>query len=315
VSDLLEGQSGDRMKKIIAIFVFLIALLSVSTVNAQSISNPLNLENVATIPNRVYVGSNFILTGTIRNVADRSLVGVRITIQGGFPFSKTSPISSFAAGTLAPNQTFQFSIPLTIDNDATSQQYSLQIKGGYSVYDPSVTKISYVVNSETMTATVKVDKGVDIEIVNATFPQSIVPDMKNGEIILYVKNFGINTADQVQLNLAAEYPFTPTGKTYFIDGIKPGETKAAIFHVDVDSSAAAQMFPLDMTLGWKEGNTQYSDTKTFGIPVVSAGIKYSLPILMQSNLAMAIICIVIIGFLAYFFLRRRTRKVRRSAKA
>lgn len=304
------------MKKSIVLSVFLLVFLAANPVTAQlsSIANPLDLENVATIPGNVYVGSNFVLTGTIRNVADRSLVNVRITIQGGFPFSKTSPLSSFAAGTLAPNQTFQFSVPLTIDNDATNQQYSLQIKGDYSVYDPSVTKILYVVNSETMTASVKVDKGVDIEIVNATFPQPIVPDMKNGEIILYVKNVGINPAEQVQFNLAAEYPFTPSGKTYFIDEVKPGEVKAAIFHVDVDSSAAAQAFPLDMSVGWKEGNNQYSDTKTFGIPVASANISYSISNLTRSNLVMICIGIVIIGLFAFVLLRKRTHKTRRTSK-
>lgn len=311
MSDLSEGQLSDEMKKIIAVSIFLFALLAVNSfANAQlsSITNPLNLENVETVPGKVYVGSNFILTGTVRNAADRSLTYVRITIQGGFPFSKTSPISSYDVGTLSPNQTFQFMIPLSIDNDATNQQYSLQIKADYAVYDPSVTKISNVVSSETMTATVKVDKGVDIEIVNATFPEPIVPDMKNGEVIVYVTNVGINPAEQAQLNLAAEYPFTPSGKSYFIDEIKPGETKAAIFHVDVDSSAAAQTFPLDMTVGWKEGNNRYSDTRTFGIPVVTGNISYSLSSLVQSNLVMLIMGVVVLGLVGIVFWRRRTRK-------
>lgn len=300
------------MKRAIVIFSFLFFVLTVnSIVNAQvsSISNPLDLENITTVPNRVYVGSDFILKGTIRNVADRVLTNTRLTIQGGFPFSKTSPISSFYIGNIVPNQTFQLSVPLSIDNDATNQQYTLQMKANYAVWDPTIAIMLNVVYSETLTATIKVDKGVDIEITNATFPQKIVTDMKNGEIILYVKNIGINFAEQVQLNLAAQYPFTPSGKSYFIDEIKPGETKPAIFHVDVDSSAAAQTFPLDMTIKWKEGNNQYSDIKTFGIPVETGeSIFSSLLSLTQMNTSIILILIIIVVVFAGFISWKRRRK-------
>ena len=98
----------------------------------------MNLEDVTTLPSKVYVGSSFTLSGTIRNVADRQLMNVRLTIQGGFPFSKTSPITSFDIGNLAPGQAFTFAIPLTVDNDATNTQYTLAMKVDYAVYDPAV---------------------------------------------------------------------------------------------------------------------------------------------------------------------------------
>lgn len=299
------------MKKTIAIFLFLFFVLAVSTVKAQvsAVSNPLNLENVMTVPSKVYVGSDFVLTGTVRNIADRYLYYVRLTVQGGFPFSKSSPLSSFYIGNLASNQTFQFSIPLTIDNDATNQQYTLTMKANYAVYDPAVTKSSYSISSETMTATVKVDKGVDIEIVNVSFPQQIAPDMKNGEITVYLQNFGINTAKEVELNLAAQYPFTPSGKSYFIDEIKPGETKLAIFHVDVDSAASVQTYPLDMTINWKEGNNQYSDTKTFGIPVEKNNLPSSLSSLLKvSNLIALVLIVAVLGIIVFIFKIRRKKK-------
>jgi hypothetical protein len=301
------------MKKIVAVIAFMLVLMSASGVKAQlsSITNPLNLENVTTVPGTVYVGSNFVLYGTIRNAADRSLFNIIITVQGGFPFSKTSPLTSFDVGTLAPNKTFQFSIPLSIDNDATNQQYSLMIRADYSVYDPAVTKLSNVVSSQTMTATVKVEKGADIEIVNATFPQKMVADAKGAEVIVYVTNLGVNSAEQVEFNLAAEYPFTPTGRTFFISEIKPGDTAAAEFHVDVDSSAAAQTFPLDMTINWKEGNNQYSDTKTFGIPVGSTSLSISVSSFVQSNLWIVIVVIIVLVAVVFIFFRK---KMKRKAK-
>ncbi len=301
------------MKKIILIFIAFSFLLATAFVEAQysSVTNPLDLENVSTIPGKVYVGANFVLSGTVRNVADRSLMNIRLTVQGGFPFSKTSPLTSFDVGSLSQGQTYQFSVPLSIDNDATNQQYTLQFKADYAVYDPAVTKIANVINSETMSATIKVDKGADIEIVNATFPQQISPDAKGAEVIVYVQNIGINAAEQVQLNLAAQYPFTPSGRTFFISEIKPGDTAAAEFHVDVDSSAAAQTFPLDMTINWKEGNNHYSDTKTFGIPVVSTSISNSLSSFAQSDLLVVVVVVVVVAAAAFVFFRK---KMKRKAK-
>lgn len=305
------------MEKIILLSALLFAFLSISSsVFAQAISsvtNPLSLENVSTSLSRVYVGSNFTMTGTIRNVADRGLTNIEVTVQGGFPFSKTSPLTSFYVGSLAPNQTYVFSVPLSIDNDATNQQYSLQFVANYAVYDPAVTKIANVVSSETMSASVKVDKGADLEIVNATFPQPMTPDAKGAVIVVYIQNMGINSADQVEFNLAAQYPFTPSGKTFFVDQINPGETVAATFHVDVDSSAAAQNFPLDMTINWKEGNNQYSSTKTFGIPVIATNISYSVSNFAQSNL-IAIAAIIILAVGGFYFWKRRGRKSKGSAK-
>jgi hypothetical protein len=298
------------MKKIILIFLVLSFLLANAFVKAQlsSVINPLDLENVTTVPDKVYVGANFVLSGSVRNIADRSLTGIRLTVQGGFPFSKTSPLTSFYVGSLSSGQTYQFSVPLSIDNDATNQQYTLQFKADYAVYDPAVTKIANVINSETMSATIKVDKGADIEIVNATFPQMISADAKDAEAIVYVQNVGINSAASVQFNLAAQYPFTPSGKTFFIDEIKPGETKAAIFHIDVDSSAAAQTFPLDMTITWKEGNNIYSDTKTFGIPVQVNNLSNSLSSIIRADSLYIIILIVVLLAAGFVFWQRRMKK-------
>lgn len=278
----------------------------------SEITGALNLENVTTIPDKVYPGADINITGTVRNIADRDLYFVRITVQGGFPFSKTSPLTSFYVARLMQDQGFQFSVPMTIDKDATDQQYPLQVAGQYSVYDSSVSKVDNVVGSQVMAGSIKVDRGVEFAIVNATFPQSIVPDLKDGEMILYIQNTGANPAEEVQINLAAEYPFVPTGKSFFIQSIKPGETSTAVFHLDVDSAAATQTYPLDATIKWKEDSNTYSETKTFGIPVEKAVAIPALSVLQQYD-SMLIVGIVA-AIIVIVILARMMRRAKKKAK-
>jgi hypothetical protein len=310
------------MKKIILISTFLVLLTTMPMVNAQSVTNPFNLENISIIPSKIYVGSNFTLSGTIRDISTQYLYAARLTIQGGFPFSKTSPLMSLYIGDIRFNYTYQFSVPLSIDNDATNQQYPLQMMVIYTLDNPGILAgggtatiftAEHVSGSQMLTATVKVDKGVDMEIVNESFSQSIVPDMKNGVVTVYVQNQGQNTAEQVQFKLAAEYPFTPTGNSYFIDSIQPGETKSVPFHIDVDSAAAAQNYPIDVNIKWKEGNNQYFDTRTIGIPVQPSNLSLPFLVVLQTNGIIIIAGVIVVG--AMFVLWKIKGKPKKSTKS
>ncbi|MEE9474858.1 MAG: hypothetical protein V3V36_04215, partial [Candidatus Hydrothermarchaeaceae archaeon] len=46
-----------------------------------------------------------------------------------------------------------------------------------------------------------------------------------------------------------------------------GESAHVSFHVDVDSNAASQKYPVDIIIQWKEDDKQYSDTKSSFIEV------------------------------------------------
>lgn len=67
-----------------------------------------------------------------------------------------------------------------------------------------------------------------------------------------VKNTGTEAAEQIRLTLRANYPFTPVGSEYYIEHLGPGEAEVARFHVDVDSDAAEQRYPIDVVIKWKE---------------------------------------------------------------
>lgn len=67
-----------------------------------------------------------------------------------------------------------------------------------------------------------------------------------------MKNTGTNAAEDIRLTLRANYPFTPVGNEYYIERLAPGEATVAEFHVDVDSDAAKQRYPIDVVIKWKE---------------------------------------------------------------
>lgn len=282
-------------------------LLLVNVVGAAEVNKGLNLENVVANPEKLVVTSNFSLSGQIRNIADRELDSIRLTFKGGFPFSKTSPLFSLYIDKLRQNQVYPFSVNLSIDKDAAAKEYPLDIIADYYVYDSAVSKSYNTIRSETLTATITVDKGVDFKISGVSFPQKIMPDVKDALIVINLENGGITAAKEVKLNLAAQYPFVPSGKSYFISEIKPGDTKEAIFHVDVDSAASSQTYPIDLFVEWREEDAKYSDTKTFGIPVERSSVQNILPFPIRNEYVLGIIAIVVLALMIF-----RMRKKRRS---
>ena len=254
------------MKKIILAAV-MIFLFSIAISRAVEINKGLNIENVDIYPDKIAAESNFTFTANIRNVADREFYALRLTLQGGFPFSKTSPIYSLYVGTIRSNEAIPISVNLSVDKDAEAKEYPLQIVANYYVNEPSISRSYFITHNEVLASIVKIDKGVDLEIEKTVFPQKLVSDIKDAPIQVSLRNTGNKPAHEIKLTLAAQYPFIPSGKSFFIDEIKPGETKEAIFHIDVDSAASSQIYPIDLSIEWKENDLLYSTTKSFGIPV------------------------------------------------
>ena len=282
-------------------------LLFVNVVSAAEVNKGLNLENIVVVPEKLVAASNFTLSGQIRNIADRELDAIRLTFKGGFPFSKSSPLFSLYLDKLRQNDVYPFSVNLSIDKDATAKEYSLGIVADYYVYDSAVSKSYNTIRSETLTATITVDKGIDLKISSISLSQKIIPDIKDALVVANLKNDGIKTAKEVKLNLAAQYPFVPSGKSYFINEIKPGETKEAVFHIDVDSAASSQTYPIDLFVEWKEEDAKYSDTKTFGIPVEKGSVQNILPFQLRNEYIVGFILIVGLALMASKMRKKRSR--------
>ncbi|WP_456474668.1 COG1361 S-layer family protein [Candidatus Pyrohabitans sp.] len=71
-----------------------------------------------------------------------------------------------------------------------------------------------------------------------------------------VANTGTKPAEEIRLTLRANYPFTPVGNEYYIERLAPGEEAIAEFHVDVDSDASQQRYPVDVVIKWKEDDEE-----------------------------------------------------------
>jgi hypothetical protein len=83
--------------------------------------------------------------------------------------------------------------------------------------------------------------------------QNLVKAGESEQMVSFtVKNTGTKAAEDIRLTLRANYPFTPVGNEYYIERLAPGEATVAEFHVDVDSDAAKQRYPIDVVIKWKE---------------------------------------------------------------
>ena len=88
-----------------------------------------------------------------------------------------------------------------------------------------------------------------------------------------VRNTGTEAAEQIRLTLRANYPFTPVGNEYYIERLSPGESVVAVFHVDVDSDAAEQRYPVDIAIKWTEDDEEHVKVKHSYVEVRRGGSK------------------------------------------
>ncbi len=111
---------------------------------------------------------------------------------------------------------------------------------------------------------VEVKKTADFEVTGVK-QDELSAGQKDGLIEVTLRNKGTKAAKDIRLTLLAKYPFTPTGKTYYIGEIQPGEDKLASFHVDVDDQASVQNYPADLQVEWREDDTEKSSIERFAL--------------------------------------------------
>lgn len=161
-------------------------------------------------------------------------------------------------GDIGPQKSKTAVISIDVEEAIDAGEYGLPIKITYET--PEGEKIS---TSGEINITIK--ESVDFAI--APVANSANAGDKEKMITFNVQNSGNNLAEEVKATLRASYPFTPTGNEFFVGELQPGESTHVSFHVDVDSDAASQRYPIDIIIQWKEDDKQYSKTKSSFVEV------------------------------------------------
>lgn len=178
-----------------------------------------------------------------------------------YPFEVLWASQAIYVGDLSPKSAVVETIQVEVNESAEAKNWVLPIRMIYAnKYGVATSKI--------VNLSVKLEPTAKFEIIGTSSdPKEIKPDDKGDRIFVQIKNKGTATAKEIKLNLRTDYPITPSGKTYYIDSLAPGETTTGIFHIDVDSDAKPQAYPVDVQISWTEGVDHLVDTKSTAILV------------------------------------------------
>lgn len=163
-------------------------------------------------------------------------------------------------GDVAPQKSKTAVISIDVEEDADAREYVLPVEVTYETPDGEKMSTSGEIN-------IPIKESVDF----AVFPVENRADAGDKEkmITFNVQNTGDRLAEDVKATLRASYPFTPTGNEYFVGELQPDESTQVSFHIDVDSDAAAQKYPIDIIIQWEEDDQEYSKTESSFIDVSS----------------------------------------------
>ncbi|MEE9474456.1 MAG: hypothetical protein V3V36_02165 [Candidatus Hydrothermarchaeaceae archaeon] len=161
-------------------------------------------------------------------------------------------------GDILPQKSKTAVISIDVEEGIEAIEYALPIKVAYETPDGEKIATSGEIN-------ITIKESVDFAI--APVVNSANAGDREKTVAFKVQNSGNNLAEEVKTVLRASYPFTPTGNEFFIGKLQPGEGADVSFHVDVDTDAASQRYPVDIIIQWKEDDQQYSETKSSFIEV------------------------------------------------
>lgn len=163
-------------------------------------------------------------------------------------------------GGVAPQKSKTAVVSIDVEENVGAGEYGLPVKVNYETPDGDVITDSLEIN-------IPVKESVDFIIVPVV--NSAIAGVKEKMITFTVQNTGDNLAEEVKATLRASYPFTPTGNEYFVGELPAGKSTQVIFHVDLDSDAATQKYPIDIIIQWEEDDQEYSKTESSFVDVSS----------------------------------------------
>ncbi|UCD03117.1 MAG: hypothetical protein JSV63_00580, partial [Candidatus Aenigmatarchaeota archaeon] len=251
-----------------AITVAMVVLLFAPYGTAQTSPTDISLILSKQTPYPVEPGEIVNVEVALQN-AGSSSGSITLEIVPSDPFTLLpgeEPVKTF--GTVPAVGSVTHSYKLRVSDDAISSTYDMEFR----YYTPG-NRDSYI--EELIPILVQGTPKIIIDSIT-TVPEEIEPGHE-AEFHITLKNAGSGEATHIELNLEAEAD-TETGESlivpvlsggsFYIDSLKPGQEKEALFRLDIDNEAEYKSYSASLEIDYQdEAGNDASVTRALGIPV------------------------------------------------
>jgi len=240
-----------------------------------SVDSPvIDLSVLNSQPSKIRPGDTATITLKVWNKGEGVAKNVRVQALDKYPFTVAWANRDLIIGDIQSKAFSTANIQVEVKKNIVTPNWNLPIVLSYD----NMNEREHFNSTENLE--VRLEDVADF-IVERLQSQSVKPDDKWVPIIFQIKNIGTATAREIKVTLNTQYPITPSGKQEYVNVLNAGDAVNVTFHVDVDSQAVSQNYPVDIYLQWKEeSDTQYTTSKSSSIRVESAGSKLWLYVLV-----------------------------------
>lgn len=258
-----------------------------------SVYEPLLEVSVSDTTNRPRAGDDSAILLEIRNRGDGIAKNVRLEVASAGPIEVKWPTNNITLGDIAGGTKVVATLKVKVQEGADQQQISLP---GVLSYSNSNKQKLY--STPTMIA-IGLERSANFVVVDSS--SNLKPNELWKTVEFTIRNSGNVPANEIKVTLNTQYPITPSGKDQYIQSLMPGETAKVSFHVDTDSKAVPQNYPVDIYFQWKEdGDKIYSTTKSHSLAITAGAQDWSLVLALG---ALAVIWIAV-----FLFRKRKAEK-------
>lgn len=151
-------------------------------------------------------------------------------------------------------------------------------------------RVSYIYQNatESVPVVVRVKRGADFELVNATSAQPVISaGEKKAEVSATYKNIGEDPIRDAVARLSIFKPFSSTDDQAFIGTLQPGEERTVNFRLDLDSDATPKEYGINSEIKYADfnGDTVISESMKIPVTVKEASASLLLPAIILLAIA------------------------------
>jgi hypothetical protein len=265
------------------------------SVNVPVWTGDVRVQNVVTVPAKVYPGDNQIaVKAWLVNSGAGSTADLQVRLLLQDPFQASSGGSdTFFLGTMQPGQVSEADFYVDISKSAQFGSYNLKLVT-VSAGSSGQVEIGQI--------PVYLSEKVIFELVQLE-PKLVHAGDSGASIKVTIKNTGTVAADSVRAQLMVGNYFSGT-LTDFLGTMQPGESKTAYLTVDVDAKATSQVYKMDLRLDWTQSDSSLDNTLPVELQVAPAELPLPL-------IAVAVVLLVLV---AAVVVRRRRKAQEQKPK-